>query len=65
MPLKRAQGRLAKQMVLPYPPGIPAILPGETYTASLVEDLIKLQHAGARLQGIQGSPSNTSVEVVK
>lgn len=65
VPLKRAQGRLAKQMVLPYPPGIPAILPGETYTASLVEDLIKLQHAGARLQGIQGSPSNTSVEVVK
>ncbi|NGZ78111.1 aminotransferase class I/II-fold pyridoxal phosphate-dependent enzyme [Saccharibacillus alkalitolerans] len=46
-----ASGRIAAEMIVPYPPGIPLIYEGERITASAAEQLIRLREAGARFQG--------------
>jgi arginine decarboxylase len=49
LPASRAAGRIAAETVAPYPPGIPAIAPGELITAALVEALREAAAAGTRL----------------
>ena len=44
-----AAGRVAAEMVCPYPPGIPAIAPGEVVSRELVEALREAAAAGTRL----------------
>lgn len=44
-------GRVASQMVTPYPPGIPLIMSGEKITQAHIEQLKKLMEFGARFQG--------------
>jgi arginine decarboxylase len=39
VPLKKAAGRVAAEMVSPYPPGIPRIVPGERITEANVRYL--------------------------
>ena len=46
-----AVGRVSAESIAGYPPGIPALLPGERITAELVEYLRELKDAGARLHG--------------
>ncbi|MFC4600495.1 aminotransferase class I/II-fold pyridoxal phosphate-dependent enzyme [Cohnella hongkongensis] len=53
VPLERSVGRKAAEWVIPYPPGIPALFPGETITKSLVGQLLRWRHEGARIQGIR------------
>jgi arginine/lysine/ornithine decarboxylase len=36
---KQAAGRVAAEMLTPYPPGIPAVLPGERLNAEVVDYL--------------------------
>ncbi|MNG06796.1 hypothetical protein D3C84_900640 [compost metagenome] len=38
-------------MVIPYPPGIPYLYPGEVITASVAEALVFLASQGIRFQG--------------
>jgi lysine decarboxylase len=45
----RAVGRLAAETVAPYPPGIPALAPGEVVTAPLLDALREAAAAGTRL----------------
>ncbi|MFC4768514.1 aminotransferase class I/II-fold pyridoxal phosphate-dependent enzyme [Effusibacillus consociatus] len=49
--LEVATGQVAAEPVIPYPPGIPLILPGERYTSELVEYLQGMKQIGARFQG--------------
>jgi arginine decarboxylase len=49
VPADRAVGRLAAETVAPYPPGIPALAPGEVVTALLVDALRDAAAAGTRL----------------
>ena len=44
-----ADGRIAAQMVVPYPPGIPAIAPGEVVRAALVAALREAAAEGTRI----------------
>ena len=44
-----AAGRVAAEMVVPYPPGIPAIAPGEVISHELVEALREAAAGGTRL----------------
>jgi arginine decarboxylase len=44
-----AAGRVAAEMVAPYPPGIPAIAPGEVVSQDLVEALRQAAAGGTRL----------------
>ena len=45
--LEESVGRRAAQLVTPYPPGIPLIIPGETITPSHVQAILYYQRAGA------------------
>jgi arginine/lysine/ornithine decarboxylase len=51
VPLERAAGRLAAEIVVPYPPGIPLLYPGEPIDARTVERLARLAGYGAKFQG--------------
>jgi arginine decarboxylase len=46
-----AVGRVSAEAIAGYPPGIPALLPGERITSEVVEYLRELHAAGARLHG--------------
>ena len=47
-----ALGRTAKDMIIPYPPGIPLILPGEKITQEIVNNLESLDKHGQEIYGI-------------
>lgn len=47
----RAIGRVAAEMVIPYPPGIPLFLPGEKITVAKLSQLEELLAIGASFQG--------------
>jgi arginine decarboxylase len=46
-----AVGRVSAESIAGYPPGIPALLPGERITTELVVYLRELKDSGARLHG--------------
>jgi lysine decarboxylase len=46
-----AIGRVSCETIAGYPPGIPALLPGERITAEVIDYLRELEAAGARLHG--------------
>ena len=46
-----AIGRVSAESIAGYPPGIPALLPGERITTELVAYLRELKDSGARLHG--------------
>jgi arginine decarboxylase len=63
VPAAEAGGRVAAETVAPYPPGIPAIAPGEVITASLVASLREAVWAGTRL-AYCADPTLGSLQVV-
>ena len=58
-----ASGRVAAEMVCPYPPGIPAIAPGEVVSRELVDALREAAGAGTRLSYC-ADPALGSLQVV-
>ncbi len=46
-----AAGRISCESIAAYPPGVPALLPGERITEDVVEYLSRLAASGARLHG--------------
>lgn len=42
----KAAGRIAAEQLTPYPPGIPAVVPGERLDAAVVDYLCSARHAG-------------------
>jgi arginine decarboxylase len=61
--VERAIGRISCEGIAGYPPGVPALLPGERVTADVVEYLRELTAAGARLHGA-ADPSFQSLRVL-
>src|SRR5919198_1802927 len=51
VPVEDAVGRVSCESIAGYPPGIPALLPGERISAETVEYLRELVASGARLHG--------------
>ncbi|UOQ92401.1 aminotransferase class I/II-fold pyridoxal phosphate-dependent enzyme [Halobacillus shinanisalinarum] len=49
--LQEAIGAICGEMVLPYPPGIPLLTPGEKITANHVKTIRQLKEMGAYFQG--------------
>lgn len=64
LPLRQAVGRIAAELVAPYPPGIPVVAPGERLTADVVAYLEQAVAAGYHLQG-PADPHLHSIQVVK
>jgi lysine decarboxylase len=46
-----SDGRVSAEAIAGYPPGIPALLPGERITREVIDYLRELRDAGARLHG--------------
>jgi arginine decarboxylase len=46
-----AVGRISAELVTPYPPGIPAVAPGEVYTRAIVDYLEEIAAAGGFMEG--------------
>jgi arginine/lysine/ornithine decarboxylase len=51
VPLSEAAGKISAEMVIPYPPGIPLLYPGERIGEHAVEVLSKLAEHNANVQG--------------
>ncbi len=49
VPVSEAAGRVAAEMITPYPPGIPAVLPGERLTEPVLRYLVTGLEAGMNL----------------
>jgi lysine decarboxylase len=58
-----AVGRISAESIAGYPPGIPALLPGERITDEVIAYLRELTRAGARLHGA-ADPSFRTVRVL-
>jgi lysine decarboxylase len=63
VPVDEAEGRISCESIAGYPPGIPALLPGERITAEVIAYLRELTSAGARLHGA-ADPSFATVRVL-
>ncbi|PZE19179.1 aminotransferase class I/II-fold pyridoxal phosphate-dependent enzyme [Paenibacillus xerothermodurans] len=62
LPLDEAVGMLSAEMVVPYPPGIPVLCPGERISEDVVRYLAQLVAMGARVHGlVQGDMTMLSV----
>ncbi|MBO9533969.1 MAG: aminotransferase class V-fold PLP-dependent enzyme [Solirubrobacteraceae bacterium] len=64
IPLADAVGRISAESIAGYPPGIPALLPGERITPAVVEHFRALLEAGARLHGAH-DPTLGTITVVR
>lgn len=51
LPYMRTMGRVSASMIIPYPPGIPLLVPGERITVAKLSQLEELLAAGATFQG--------------
>lgn len=51
LPYPKALGRISAAMVVPYPPGIPLVLPGEKWTLGKLESLADYLAMNAQIQG--------------
>ena len=63
VPVDRAEGRISCESIAGYPPGIPALLPGELITGEVIAYLRELTSAGARLHGA-ADPTFATVRVL-
>ena len=61
VPVARAAGRIAAEMITPYPPGIPAVLPGERLTAPVLRYLRTGLDAGMYVP----DPSDPALDTVR
>ena len=64
VPVDEASGRVSAEAIAGYPPGIPALLPGERITAEVIAYLRELRDAGARLHGAS-DPSFETICVMR
>jgi len=61
--LAAAAGRIAAELVVPYPPGIPALIPGEVITSDKVAYLRMVTEAGMHICGT-ADPELATIRVV-
>ncbi|MGG4141994.1 aminotransferase class I/II-fold pyridoxal phosphate-dependent enzyme [Paenibacillus algorifonticola] len=62
--LKDAINCRAAEMVVPYPPGIPIVYPGELLTAEMLGYIKELASSGAKFQGAE-DPAMQSIAIVE
>ncbi|MER2133277.1 MAG: ornithine decarboxylase [Arthrobacter sp.] len=61
VPASEAAGRIAAEQITPYPPGVPAILPGERINGRVIEYLV----SGAKAGMVLPDPADPSMETVR
>ncbi len=63
VPPEEAEGRVCAEMVIPYPPGIPLLAPGERIDGETVALLRQLQTDGVRFHGVKDA-SLATIQIV-
>ena len=64
LPVAQAVGRICAETVTPYPPGIPALAPGELVSAEIIEALRDEHAAGSKISYCS-DPSLETLVVVR
>ena len=64
LPFEKAQNRICAEIICPYPPGIPVLMPGELITESALEHLQEIQKMGGFITGCADESLQT-LKVVK
>ena len=64
IPLEQCGGRVAAEMIIPYPPGIPLLYMGESISKDTQERLLVLSQAGAKCHAA-ADPELHSIMVFK
>jgi arginine decarboxylase len=62
--IDRAVDRLSAELICPYPPGIPVLMPGEIITSKALEYLQQILAAGGKITGCS-DPSLQTLKVVR
>ena len=62
VPFNEAIGKISAQLIIPYPPGIPLLFPGEIITYEDIENIKLLQSTGARFQD-EGCLKNKKIDI--
>lgn len=62
VPYTESIGHICAQLIIPYPPGIPLLFPGEIITMEDIENIRLLQETGAKFQDM-GSLSNGKIDI--
>jgi arginine/lysine/ornithine decarboxylase len=63
VPLAQAAGEIAAEMIVPYPPGVPLLLPGETISAAKIDYLTEGMRHGVCIRGA-ADPGLLTIQVV-
>ena len=63
VPTNRTIGRVCAEMVVPYPPGIPLIVPGELVDQACLDALKQLIEVGSQIVGMS-NPSGTTLRCI-
>lgn len=53
VPYNEAAGRVSAEFLIPYPPGIPAVSPGELITEEALENIRLLYESGVEITGVK------------
>lgn len=64
LPLHKATGCISAELICPYPPGIPVIMPGEVITTPAIDYLQQVLSLGGKITGCSDSTLQT-LKVVK
>ncbi len=59
LPIKEAVGCVSAELICPYPPGIPILMPGEEVTISAIEYLQRVIASGGMVTGLSDSTLQT------
>lgn len=59
LPIDQAAGRISAELVCPYPPGIPVLLPGEIITAEAIAYLTQVKQRRGRITGCSDAALST------
>jgi lysine decarboxylase len=62
--LKDSQGRISKEFIIPYPPGIPIVLPGEEITREIINIIAEIKQWGGQIIGPK-DPKLNKISVIK
>ncbi len=64
LPAGDAIGRVSAELIAPYPPGIPLVMPGELLTAATVDALARAAASGARI-AYAADPTLQTLQVIR
>lgn len=64
IPVSQSIGRASAELICPYPPGIPVLMPGEEITQTAIDLLLDIRQLGGHLSGCTDSEFQT-IQVVR